>query len=105
MIDPPTGTYTTVDITNNVTTLKPPGLLLVTRGNVINIGNNAKYYELISSWTRQRAEARKGIAFDLGGNGNVKEWCSWPGTQSSMAATNSGTTPPWRVFFRINRST
>ncbi len=67
VVDPPAGQYATVDLTNNTTSQTSPGILIVTRGNVINIGNGALYYGLIIV----RDTPPGGVSFDLGGNASI----------------------------------
>lgn len=67
VIDPPPGQYATVDLTDNATSQTSPGILIVTRGKVINIGNKALYYGLIVV----RDTPNDGISFDLGGNASI----------------------------------
>ena len=67
VVDPPAGQYATVDLTNNTTSQTSPGILIVTRGNVINIGNDALYYGLIIV----RDTPPGSVSFDLGGNASI----------------------------------
>ena len=71
VVDPPVNTFATVDLTTNSTSPDSPGLLLVTRGDVINIGNNAKYYGLVVVLDTPTKSGKK-VSFDLGGNGNIQ---------------------------------
>ena len=68
VVDPPVGQYATVDLTNNTTSQTAPGILIVTRGKVVNIGNDAIYYGMIIV----RDTPADGVSFDLGGNVGIR---------------------------------
>jgi hypothetical protein len=67
VVDPPVGTYATVDLSSNATSQSAPGILIVTRGKVIEIGGTAVYYGLIVV----RDSPPDGTSFDLGGNASI----------------------------------
>jgi len=67
VVDPPAGQYAEVKIEGNETSQSSPGILIITRGEVIQIGQNAIYYGLIVV----RDTPPDGTTFDLGGNASI----------------------------------
>lgn len=67
VVDPPAGQYAQISIRSNETSSTSPGILIVTRGKVIEIGQNATYYGLIIV----RDTPPDGTTFDLGGNASI----------------------------------